>query len=159
MSARTISKVCLFAAACILLTTGCASRRVHETTRTPSRKNADQNAPEIALPKKVGGDLLHAFLNDDADKFLGMLPEAVAEEFGKNGFKQTRDAMLKDLGTPISYTYVCNLEHPTFDVSIWKILLERKSSDGTKTIRQEAMFRAVSGKLDGVERLLSFNFF
>ena len=67
--------------------------------------------------------------------------------------------MVEQLGEPVAYAFVMNLEHPLFTVSIWRILFMRKSSDGKRDIRQEALFRAVSGKMDGQERLLSFNFF
>lgn len=109
--------------------------------------------------KRAGRELLKAFVENKGEEFLKLLPEVVRTEFGTNGFKKTRESMVKQLGEPVAYAFVMNLEHPLFTISIWRILFMRKSSDGKKDIRQEGLFRVVSGKVDGKERLLSFNFF
>jgi len=144
----------IFALALLANFVSCAT--VKELPKPDTTVVTSENAP-----KKVGDDLLKAFLNNDSKTFLGLLPDVVSEEFGENGFKETRKDMLENLGKPLSYTYMGNLEHPRFTVSLWKIRFERKSTDGTKVIHQEAMFRAVSGVADkeDQERLLSFNFF
>ena len=109
--------------------------------------------------RKAGRELLKAFVENEPEEFLKLLPETVSEQFGVKGFKKTRESMIEQLGKPAAYAFVMNLEHPLFTVSIWRILFIRKSADGKKDIRQETLFRAVSGKVDGKERLLSFNFF
>lgn len=109
--------------------------------------------------KRAGRELLKAFVENKPEVFLDLLPEVVRTEFGMNGFNKTRKSMVEQLGDPLAYAFVMNLEHPAFTVSIWRILFQRKSSDGKKVIRQEGLFRAVSGTVDGKERLLSFNFF
>ena len=143
----------LFCASALLFSgSGCA---------TVAQKNAPKDSAKRTKkqPPQVGTDLLQAFVKDDAEGFLKLLPEVVREEFGVAGFRKTRESMLTQLGKPVYYEYVLDLKHPTFTVSVWRIRCERISSDDSKMIWQDALFRVVTGKVDGKETLLSFNFF
>lgn len=128
---------------------------------------ADLNAAQLRLskknppeqpPKRVGKELLDALADNNAKVFLNQLPPRMRQEFGKKDFEQTRESMLKELGKPVSYQFVMNLEHPVFTVSLWKIRFERRSADRTKKIYQEKMFRVVKGEVNGKEVLLNFHF-
>lgn len=132
---------------------GCAS------TSSGKESSASSRIQTPVQAKRAGRELLKAFIENKPEAFLALLPDIVRTEFGVNGFNKTRKSMVEQLGEPVAYAFVMNLEHPLFTVSIWRILFMRKSSDGKRDIRQEALFRAVSGKMDGQERLLSFNFF
>lgn len=116
-----------------------------------------KNQPEQPQ-KRVGKELLDALADNDAKMFLNQLPDRMRQEFGKKDFEQTRESMLKELGNPVSYQFVMNLEHPVFTVSLWKIRFERNSADRTKKIHQEKMFRVVKGEVNGKEVLLNFHF-
>ena len=71
--------------------------------------------------------------------------------------------MIKELGTPVSYTYLRNMAHPLATISIWVIRFERNVKDNKdgkeKTVAMEVLFRVVSGQIQGKETLLSFNFY
>ena len=137
----------------LLAGSGCATAKL---SKDAVGKTAQRTRKQ---PPQVGSDLLRAFVQDDADAFLQLLPEVVREEFGIAGFRKTRQSMLEQLGKPVYYEYVLDLKHPTFTVSVWRIRCERITSDQSKMVWQDALFRVVTGKVDGKETLLSFNFF
>lgn len=104
-----------------------------------------------------GRRILEAFIRNDPDGFIGVLPGELKKQFGKKEFENARAALVESLGEPMSYRFETGLEHPAFDVSLWKVRFERRGADG-KMIHQEALFRVISGTLDGKFRIISFNF-
>lgn len=118
---------------------------------------ADEKKAEPAV-QKVGESLILAFMKDKPDLFISQLPEDARKDFTKKDFEITRKSMLEKLGEPVSYEFITNLEHPIATVSVWRIRFRRDSSDKSRKIYQETLFRAISGKIDGKDVLLSFNF-
>jgi hypothetical protein len=110
-----------------------------------------------AKDEENGRRMLEAFIRNDPDGFIGVLPGELEKQFGKKEFDNARAALVESLGEPISYRFETRLEHPAFDVSLWKVRFERRGTDG-KIIHQEALFRVISGTLDGKFRIISFNF-
>lgn len=126
----------------------------------PSASQASKTEEKTAEPavQKVGESLILAFMKDKPSLFLSQLPEDARKEFTEKDFELTRKSMLEKLGEPVSYEFITNLEHPIATVSIWRIRFERLSSDKTRKIHQETLFRAISGKIDGQDVLLKFDF-
>ena len=111
---------------------------------------------------RVGENLVRALLENDAKAFMKELPENMERNFGKKDFEKTRESMIKELGTPVSYAYLRNMAHPVATISLWVIRFERMPTDKSaekKKLVMEVLFRAVYGKLDGKDTLLSFNFY
>jgi len=146
----------LFARTLILLAVSvsfaCAGCR---TFNGPKDENKGAKQGEIA--SKVGEKLLMAFLTNEAEAFIRLLPGDSSQVFTENDFKKTHESLEKQFGKPVSYAFVTNLEHPIANVSIWRVRFERKSSDNTKTIHQEVLFKALSTKNEP-ETLIGFNF-
>ena len=125
--------------------------------KTAGQPGADESA-------QVGEVLVRALLENNPKAFLAQLPESMQENFGKKDFEKTRESMIKELGTPVSYTFLRNMAHPVATISLWVIRFERvvpdeKAKRGKKKLVMDVLFRAVYGKLDGKETLLSFNFY
>ena len=123
--------------------------------------DAEQSAAEAAAPaeeQKAGESLILAFMKNKPALFLSQLPAEARKDYTEKDFEITRKSMLEKLGEPVSYRFITNLEHPIATVSVWRIRFERWNSDKTKKIHQETLFRAISGKIDGKDVLLSFNF-
>ncbi|MBP5181451.1 MAG: hypothetical protein J6331_00335 [Lentisphaeria bacterium] len=133
-------------------------------TACVTTKDSPKEAGEAGktAPLKVGEELVRALVENDADAFLRQLPENLRKEFGEKDFEKTRSSMIRELGTPVSYTYLRNMAHPVATISLWVIRFERTPSDKDikeKKLVMEVLFRAVYGKIDGKETLLSFNFY
>lgn len=123
--------------------------------------DAEQSAAETSAPaeeQKAGESLILAFMKNKPSLFLSQLPAEARKDYTEKDFEITRKSMLEKLGEPVSYSFITNLEHPIATVSVWRIRFERWNSDKSKKIHQETLFRAISGKIDGKDVLLSFNF-
>lgn len=141
-----------FCFAAILSCSGCTS------LADPDKEQPAAEASAPAEKQKVGESLILAFMKDKPDLFISQLPEEARKDFTKKDFEITRKSMLEKLGDPVSYEFITNLEHPIATVSVWRIRFRRDSSDKSRKIYQETLFRAISGKIDGKDVLLSFNF-
>ncbi|MBO5760551.1 MAG: hypothetical protein J6S53_03285 [Lentisphaeria bacterium] len=123
------------------------------------RKGKVSSVPE----KKMGEKLVRALIENDSKAFLKELPENLVQDFKKSDFEKTRNSMMKELGEPVSYTFLRNMAHPVANISLWVIRFERTPAPETKTkekrLVMEVLFRAVYGKVDGKDTLLSFNFY
>lgn len=160
---RIFRKIFTVAAAGIFAASlsGCA---VLDSFRTEDGKKEDgKNTAKTPEVKKAGENLVKAIVKNDAKAFLKELPENLVQDFGKKDFDKTRESMIRELGTPVSYTYLRNMAHPLATISIWVIRFERKVKDNKdgkeKTVVMEVLFRVVSGQIQGKETLLSFNFY
>ena len=132
----------------VLLLSGCAAL---------SGVKEEKPRTHQAVASKIGAELLVAFLKDDPATFIKLLPGDAGQNFTENDFRKTRESMTKELGTPVSYAFVTNLENPIANISVWRIRFERKSADNTKVITQEVLFKALSTKKEP-EMLVGFNF-
>ncbi len=138
----------LFSAICLAVT-GCAAGVMEEAAE-------NRNPKDI----RVGKDLLHAFMTGNEELFMKELPPEVQESFSRNDFRKTRESMIQQFGTPVSYRYVMNLQHPLAVISVWRLRFEQEKSDKSGKFPQEILFRAAYGtdQKTGKQILLSFNF-
>lgn len=134
-----------------LLTAGCAA------TRPPA---GGTGAPAVSQEHydETARKMLHAFINDNARIFVETLPDEMRSQFGIKEFAAARAELTETLGTPLSFRFDTTLEHPVFNVSIWKVRFERRDSETGAAVHQEVLFQVISGTLDGEVRVISFKF-
>ncbi len=130
---------------------GCAST---QAAAAPEESKAIAGNP---APETNGEGLLRAFLANDASAFTAELPTVLQERFGQKEFDAARKGIGDTLGDTVSYEYLATLANPLLTVSLWRVRFERKSAEG-KVIRQDAVFRVISGVENGSYRIVSFNF-
>ena len=106
---------------------------------------------------ELGRQLLEAFLVGDGGEFVSLLPEEAAEKFGVKEFENSRKAIAESLGEPISFSYVTDLELPVFTPHIWKVRFRRQDRSG-ETFTSEALFRVITGTMDGKPVITAFQF-
>ena len=128
---------------------GCASV-------SPSASSRGASAPS-ASGSALGTGLVASFVHGDAKTFVGLLPETLREEFSEQSFADARRSLEETLGEPLSYQYETRLAHPVFAVDLWKVRFSHLDSDGRRSER-EALFRVITGTLDGKAVVVSFNF-
>lgn len=155
-----LSGMCLavFLSSCASLnfTSDKEEKRIDEIYKKGSEANS--------VAPKMGEKLVRAIVENDSKAFLKELPEKLIQEFGKKDFDKTRESMVKELGVPVSYTYLRNMAHPVATICLWVIRFERVPTDpairakNKKTV-MEVLFRVVYGKIEGKNILLSFNFY
>lgn len=102
--------------------------------------------------------LVMAFLRNDAKTFLAQVPEEVRQKFDEKQFNASRKSILESMGEPISFQYVTSLELTTFTPHIWKIRFQRTDPRNGKKFTSEALFRIITGKLNGKPVLIGFQF-
>jgi len=107
--------------------------------------------------EKIGQALVDGLCSDRAEAFTSQLPEEIRKDFGCGEFRSSREKLCRAMGKPVAGHYAGRLEHPFFDIELWKIAFERKDSAG-ETVRQEALFQVVSGREDGRNKIISFGF-
>ena len=145
---RWIHRMFLIATACVLA--GCTTIR---ELPMDQRKGEPQGA-EYDLCR----DLLKAFMRNDGKAFLSYLPDEMQEKFSEKQFKASRKSVIDSMGEPISFQYVTALELTAFTPHIWKIRFQRTDPRNGKKFTSEALFRIITGKLDGKPVLIGFQF-
>ena len=145
----------LFLLAAMTFVCGCAT--VNELP--PEKRAGEPAAPEYKLARKV---LVH-FMNNDAKSFTESLTPENRKEFDVKKFNETREQMLHSLGTPVSFTFLTELEFVTFKLYVWKVKFQRKGKDPEtgeeKDFYSEALFRVITGRpARGEVMIMGFNF-
>ncbi len=102
--------------------------------------------------------LVIAFLKNDAKTFLAQVPEEVRQKFNEKQFAASRKSIIESMGEPISFQYVTALEMTAFTPHIWKIRFQRTDPRNGKKFTSEALFRIITGKLNGKPVLIGFQF-
>ena len=102
--------------------------------------------------------LVIAFMKNDAKTFLAQVPEEVREKFNEKQFAASRKAIIESMGEPISFRYVTALEMTAFTPHIWKIRFQRTDPRNGKKFTSEALFRIITGKINGEPVLIGFQF-
>ena len=133
------------------LLTGCATR-IRELP-AEVRKTEPQGA-DFEFCRK----LVIAFMKNDAKTFLAHVPEEVREKFSEKQFAASRKAIIESMGEPISFRYVTALEMTAFTPHIWKIRFQRTDPRNDKKFTSEALFRIITGKINGKPVLIGFQF-
>ena len=121
----------------------------------PPEKSAVTVAPqEYELARK----LLQAFIQNDAETFVTLLPEETRTKFTVKNFASTRKSVVESIGEPISYAYMTTLELPTLHPQIWKVRFRRKNINQTREYTSEALFKVVTG-MDNNKKAVITGFF
>ena len=102
--------------------------------------------------------LVIAFMKNDARTFLAHVPEEARQKFNEKQFAASRKAIIESMGEPISFQYVTALELTAFTPHIWKIRFQRTDPRNGKKFTSEALFRIITGKLNGKPVLIGFQF-
>ena len=143
----------LFAAfACAGVLCGCGTVR----ELPPEQRKGEPETEEY----RISRELLVGFINDDAPAFLKHLSPENRRGFDAEKFRTTREEMSKSLGTPVSFTYVTELEFVTFKLYVWKVRFKRMTSGkDPEPIFSEALFRVITGRSSKDQVLvMGFNF-
>ena len=133
-------RLCMVWGLLILLCAGCCSA-------PPVKKSG----------KNVAAQLAQSFCRNDSKHFLSCLPPSVKKDFGEKEFSASRKKICTQLGEPGKNCFMGSLEHPFFDISLWKISFERKDSKGNP-VMQDALFQVVCGKGENGNQIISFGF-
>lgn len=89
--------------------------------------------------------LLQAFIKNDAEGFVALLPEETRSKFTKETFAKTRKAVIDSVGEPVAYSYVTTLKLETLHPQIWKVTFRRRNINNTKEYTSEVIFKVVTG--------------
>ena len=152
---KKVLNLCFFSMlAALTLVCGCATVK-----ELPPQKRAGEPASaEYKLSRQV---LVH-FMNDDAKAFTDALTPENRKEFDVKKFNETRAQMLHTLGTPVSFTFLTELEFVTFKLYVWKVRFRRLGKDKDtreeKEFFSEALFRVISGRSGSKVLIMGFNF-
>lgn len=138
-----------------VLFTGCAAVR-----ELPAEERKGEPATREF---KVSRDLLVSFLNNDVKGFCEKFSPENQEKMDVKKIAETRKEMEKSLGTPVSFSYLTELEFVTFKIYVWKMKFKRMGKDPNtreeKEFFSEALVRVITGRTakDQVV-VLGFNF-
>ena len=108
----------LFLCAALFLFAGCAT--VKELA--PEKRQGEPATAEY----KVSRELLVCFMNNDPKGFCEKLSPENRKEFDVKKFEETRRNMTRSLGTPVSFTYLTELEFVTFKLISYSIHISTK---------------------------------
>ena len=139
----------LMAALLTVLFAGCTVVRELPATDVPAAAEAD---------RKLGGELLKHFLAGDADKVCALLPDDLREKLEPAKVRESRKAVMETLGTPVSYRYVTAQELPNFTMNLWAVRFRRVNDKTGKEFHSEALFRVITGTVDGKPVILTYSF-
>ena len=145
----------LLTVAVLCFTSGCAA--VSELA--PEKRQGEPATTEF----KVSRELLVSFMNKD---FEGVCRKLTPENQQKFDVKKAEEAyaeISKSLGTPVSFSYLTELEFVTFKIYVWKVKFRRTGKDNEtgkeKDFFSEALFRVITGRpARGQVMIMGFNF-
>lgn len=106
----------------------------------------------------LGRELLSAFIANRPDAFLALLPEEMRERFDKKDFERSRSALIEAIGEPVSFRYVTRLELTAFEPHLWAVRFRRVNPASKKEFYSEALFRVITGRIDGRPQIVNFKF-
>ena len=111
------------------------------------------------LEYELGKALLTAFVTNDAEAFVNLLPEDTRNTFDKEAFAKHRASIVKSVGEPISFHYLTTLELTTLNPQIWKVRFKRTNLKNIEDFTSELLFRVVTGMSKKNEAIItSFQF-
>lgn len=113
----------------------------------------EPTTPEYRKARK----LMTAFLENDPDTFVSLLPEDKQQAFDANRFRTYRFSIVDSLGEPKSFRYLTTLQMPVFTPFVWQVAFERTGKEGD-LIHGEALFRVITGKSGDEILIVSFQF-
>ena len=138
--------------AAIALLSGCrtvSNKPVYDVNRSQEAGND----PEL---RRAGDRILNAIRDDDYGNFSAAA-NGGGMEITEREFLESGKNMRNQFGKITGYEYLTDLELPLFHNMIWKVRFER-NGENQKTIRQELLFRLVTGKIDGKPHVIGMSF-
>ena len=117
----------------------------------PAGEEIKVSTQEYELAKK----LLQAFIKNDAETFVNLLPEETRTKFTEENFAETRKGVIDSVGEPIAYTYVTTLKLATLHPQIWKVTFRRSNVNNTKEFTSEVLFKVVTGMASKDEAVIT----
>lgn len=124
----------------------------------PEKRQGEPAAPDYKLAREV---LVH-FMNNDPKGFTERLAPENRKEFDVKKFEETRTQMLKTLGTPVSFSFLTELEFVSFKLYVWKVRFRRTARDNAtreeKEFFSEALFRVITGRSGKKILVMGFSF-
>ena len=137
----------LMVVATLSLTTGCTVIREYQ----PREETLTVKKQEYELAKK----LLQAFIKNDAETFVSLLPEEMRTKFDVKSFNNLRKNVIASVGEPIEYSYVTSLELSALNPQIWKVRFRRYNVNRTKEYTSEVLFKVVTGMASKDEAVIT----
>lgn len=144
---KSFFKTMLIAVATSLFTFGCTVIKEFP----PQKETMTVKKQEYELARA----LLQAFVKDDAEKFVSLLPEETRTKFTVESFQKTRKNILASVGEPISYSYVTALELPSLTPQVWKVRFRRSNVNNTKEYTSEVLFKVITGMINDKEAVIT----
>ena len=148
MFAKRLTVMAITAALAALFS-GCTV--IREYTPEKAEVAAKLPEPEYELARK----LLQAFVKNDAEAFVALLPEETRKNFDVKKFRDTRKSIIDSIGEPISYSYMTTLELNVLHPQIWKVRFRRQNVNKTKEFTSEVLFKVVTGTIDKKEAVVT----
>lgn len=134
-------KKILFALICgmaaLLICTGCVVVKEY----APKQEKMSIAPQEYELARQ----LLQAFVKNDGDTFVSLLPEETRAKFNVETFEKTRKDLLKSVGEPIEYRYLTTLELDKLHPQIWIVRFKRWNVNRSKEYTSEIIFKVITG--------------
>ena len=149
---KSFCKVLFIAVATVLFSTACTVIKEFP----PEKDKFSVKKQEYELAR----ELLRAFVKNDAEKFVSLLPEETRAKFTVENFKTTRKNIVESVGEPISYSYLTVLELHSLTPQIWKVRFRRHNVNKTKEYTSEVLFKVVTGMINDKDAVITgFHFF
>jgi len=112
---------------------------------------------ELARSVSLGNNILASFRDEDYAKLVRNLPGPLGTKMTEKDFRTSCDNWRDTLGRIRDYEYEFELETPAVRNLIWKVAFERDASGG-RPVKQDMLFRLVTGQVDGETEVLSCGF-
>ena len=148
MFAKRLTVMAITAALAALFS-GCTV--IREYAPEKAEVTAKLPEPEYELARK----LLQAFVKNDAEAFVALLPEETRKNFDVKKFRDTRKSIIDSIGEPISYSYMTTLELNVLHPQIWKVRFRRSNVNNSKEFTSEVLFKVVTGMANGQEAVVT----
>ncbi len=127
---------------------------------TVIRESAPEKSAVTVAPQEyeLARQLLQAFIKNDAETFVALLPEETRTKFTAENFANTRRSVIESIGEPVAYSYLTTLELPALHPQIWKVKFRRKNINQTREYTSEVLFKVVTG-MDNNKKAVVTGFF
>ena len=145
----------LSCAAILFVVAGCSTVR----ELAPEKRLGEPAAVEYKLSREI----LVNFINKDFEKCRQNLTPENQQKFDLKKVEDVYAEISHSLGTPVSFSYLTELEFVTFKIYVWKIKFRRIGKErGTgkeKEFFSEALFRVITGRTGKDQvMIMGFNF-
>lgn len=135
----------------VILISGCRTT----VNRTDCAENRPRDAGNELEIRKIGDRILNAIEKEDYREFSSAAGKEM--DLSEEDFLASERNIRKQFGKMTGYTYLTDLELPLLSGMVWKVRFEREG-ENRKTIRQELLFRLITGKINGKSQVVGMSF-